>query len=37
LIDYYRSGSRLVVVDGVGVPAEVFGRLSRAVEGALGG
>jgi len=37
LIDYYRAGSRLVVVDGVGTPEEVFGRLCRAVEGALGG
>jgi len=37
LIDYYRAGSRLVVVDGVGTPEEVFGRLCRAVEGAVGG
>lgn len=37
LIDYYRAGSRLVVVDGVGTPEEVFGRLCQAVEGALGG
>lgn len=37
LIDYYRTGSRLVTVDGVGSPEEVFGRLRRAVEGALEG
>lgn len=37
LIDYYRAGSRLVVVDGVGTPEEVFGRLCRAVEGVVGG
>lgn len=37
LIDYYRAASRLAVVDGVGTPDEVFGRLRAAVEGALEG
>jgi len=37
LTEYYRAASRLVVVDGVGTPDEVFGRLRGAVEGVLGG
>jgi len=33
LIDYYRAQSRLVVVNGVGTPDEVFARLVGAVTG----
>ena len=32
LIEYYGSSGRLVTVDGVGSPDEVFSRLTRAVE-----
>ena len=32
LVDYYRSRNKLVAVDGLGTPDEVFARLQRAVE-----
>jgi adenylate kinase len=32
LVNYYRSRSKLVVVDGLGSPDEVFARLRSAVE-----
>ena len=34
LIEYYGCDGRLVVVDGVAHPDEVFGRLTAAVEAA---
>jgi adenylate kinase family enzyme len=32
LIDYYGSSGRMVAVDGVGSPDDVFARLTQAVE-----
>ena len=34
LIAYYESQSRMVVVDGVGDPDDVFGRLTTSVDNA---
>src|SRR4051812_29470861 len=33
LIDYYEGQSRLIVVEGVGAPDDVFNRLSKSVDG----
>jgi adenylate kinase len=32
LIDYYGSAGRLVVIDGVGTPDQVFSRLTSAID-----